>query len=94
MKTLNSKMIVGKVTQLDKGLFNTSVIIKSGKRLISVIMQNSEVIKSDIEKDRKVYCLINNNKITVFRDTAYYFNKFHNKDLKFEIVPSSTYNFG
>jgi len=86
MSIVESKMITGKVIEIDRGHFNTSLVIQSGKRLFTVIMQNAEVIKSNVEINCNVYCIINNKEISVFRDLDYVIKTFSKKDLQFKCI--------
>jgi hypothetical protein len=69
----NKKLIKGTVTDLDMGNITASILIKSGGRLISLLMPVGEVLAAQVEINREVYCLIEGKDITLFRDPKEYF---------------------
>jgi molybdopterin-binding protein len=64
------------VDDLDKGLIMTSLTLKSGKRVISVLLPSYEPVIAELEVGKEAYCLIRGKDIFVFRDIDYFFKNF------------------
>lgn len=69
------KLIKGVCEDIDVGNITTSMTIKSGKRLVSLLLPNGEAKISGAEVGRPVYCLVKGKDIYVFRDIKYMMNK-------------------
>jgi len=69
------KLIKGVCEDIDVGNITTSMTIKSGKRLVSLLLPNGEAKISGAEVGRPIYCLIKGKDIFVFRDIKYMMNK-------------------
>jgi hypothetical protein len=69
------KLIKGVVEDLDIGNITTSMTIRSGKRLISLLIPNGEAKISGAEVNQPVYCLLKGKDVYVFRDIKYMMNK-------------------
>jgi len=65
------KLIKGLVEDLDIGNVTASMIIKSGKRLVSLVLPIGDVKLSGVEIGRPAYCLIKGKDVLVFRDINY-----------------------
>lgn len=80
MKERRGKLIKGTVVEIDKGLVTASVIIRSGKKLISLVIPLSEVVKSGIEQQYDVYCFIDGKDIVLFRDVKEFFRRYFGRN--------------
>jgi len=65
------KLIKGVCEDIDRGHITTSMTIRSGKRLVSLLLPNGEATLSGAEVGRPVYCLLKGKDIFVFRDINY-----------------------
>lgn len=69
------KLIKGVCEDIDRGNITTSMNIRSGKRLVSLLLPNGEAALSGAEVGRPIYCLMKGKDIFVFRDIKYMMNK-------------------
>ena len=69
----NYALIKAIIDDLDKGEVMTSLTLKSGKKIISVLLPTYEAVKADLEIGKEAYCLIRGKDILVFRDIKYFF---------------------
>ncbi|PLX69493.1 MAG: hypothetical protein C0603_00775 [Denitrovibrio sp.] len=72
------KLIKGICEDIDRGHITTSMTIKSGKRLVSLLIPNGEAVISGAEIGYPIYCLIKGKDIYVFRDIKYMMTKILN----------------
>jgi len=75
MQNNGYKLIKGVVEDIDRGLITTSMTIRSGKRLVSLLIPNGEAAISGAELNRPIYCLLKGKDVYVFRDIKYMMNK-------------------
>lgn len=80
LKNDGYKLIKGVCEDIDVGNITTSMTIRSGKRLVSLLIPNGEAKMSGAEIGRPVYCLVKGKDIYVFRDVNYMMN--HMMDTK------------
>ncbi|MCX8083319.1 MAG: hypothetical protein N3C60_00135 [Calditerrivibrio sp.] len=73
------------VDEIDKGDIMTSLTLRSGKRVISVLLPTHELFKCSLEVGREAYCFINGKDILVFRDMKYLFKRLKSDSLVKEI---------
>ena len=69
------KLIKGVCEDIDVGNITTSMTIRSGKRLVSLLLPNGEAKLSGAETGKPVYCLMKGKDIFVFRDIKYMMSK-------------------
>jgi molybdopterin-binding protein len=86
MKNDGYKMIKGVCEDIDVGNITTSMHIRSGKRLISLLIPNGEAKASGAEVGQPIYCMIKGKDIYVFRDIKYMMTKLLEKDGKQIII--------
>ncbi|ADD67832.1 hypothetical protein Dacet_1056 [Denitrovibrio acetiphilus DSM 12809] len=79
LKNDGYKLIKGVCEDIDVGNITTSMMIRSGKRLVSLLIPNGEAKISGAEVGRPIYCLIKGKDIYVFRDIKYMMNKILDK---------------
>lgn len=70
------KLIKVSVEDIDKGSIMTSLVLRSGRRILTVVMPTSEVVMADIETGREAFCIMFKKDIVIFRDVKYFFDKF------------------
>lgn len=75
MNNQGYKLIKGVCDDIDTGNITTSMTIRSGKRLVSLVIPNSQAKLSGAEVGRPIYCLIKGKDIYVFRDINYMMKK-------------------
>ncbi|TCK62264.1 hypothetical protein [Seleniivibrio woodruffii] len=73
------KLIKGVVEDLDIGHVTASMSIRSGNRLVSLLLPVKDVKLSGAETGRPIYCLMNGKDVLVFRDINYMMRKILNK---------------
>ncbi len=73
------KLIKGNVEDLDIGHVTASMVIRSGKRLVSLLLPVKDARLSGAEIGRPIYCLMNGKDVLVFRDINYMMKKILNK---------------
>ena len=73
------KLIKGYVEDLDIGHVTASMVIRSGKRLVSLLLPVADAKISGAEVGRPIYCLMNGKDVFVFRDINYMMRKILNK---------------
>lgn len=78
LKNDGYKLIKGVCEDIDVGNITTSMTIRSGKRLVSLLIPNGEAKLSGAEIGRPIYCLIKGKDIYVFRDIQYMMKKLLN----------------
>lgn len=69
------KLIKGVCDDIDIGNVTASMTIRSGKRLVSLVIPISELRLSGAEVGRPIYCLVKGKDIYVFRDIKYMMTK-------------------
>ncbi|PLX66589.1 MAG: hypothetical protein C0602_10980 [Denitrovibrio sp.] len=69
------KLIKGVCEDIDVGNITTSMNIRSGNRLVSLLLPNGEAKISGAEVGWPIYCLMKGKDIFVFRDIKYMMNK-------------------
>lgn len=72
------KLIKGYVEDLDIGHVTASMVIRSGKRLVSLLLPVKDAKLSGAEVGRPIYCLMNGKDVMVFRDINYMMKKILN----------------
>jgi len=65
------KLIKGVVDDIDIGNVTASMVIRSGKRIVSMVLPIGEVKISGAEVGRPIYCLLKGKDVYVFRDIKY-----------------------
>jgi len=75
MNNKGYKLIKGVCEDIDVGNITTSMTIRSGKRLISMLIPNGEAKLSGAEIGSPIYCLVKGKDIYVFRDIKYMMKK-------------------
>lgn len=75
LKNDGYKLIKGVCEDIDVGNITTSMTIRSGKRIVSLLIPNGEAKISGAEAGRPIYCLIKGKDVFVFRDIKYMMNK-------------------
>ncbi|MCD8552414.1 hypothetical protein [Seleniivibrio sp.] len=73
------KLIKGYVEDLDIGHVTASMQIRSGQRLVSLLLPVKDAKLSGAEVGRPIYCLMNGKDVLVFRDINYMMRKILNK---------------
>ncbi len=73
------KLIKGYVEDLDIGHVTASMVIRSGQRLVSLLLPVKDAKLSGAEVGRPIYCLMNGKDVMVFRDINYMMRKILNK---------------
>ncbi|WP_303851592.1 hypothetical protein [Seleniivibrio woodruffii] len=73
------KLIKGYVEDLDIGHVTASMVIRSGQRLVSLLLPVKDAKLSGAEVGRPIYCLMNGKDVLVFRDINYMMRKILNK---------------
>jgi molybdopterin-binding protein len=76
------KLIKGVCEDIDEGNITTSMTIRSGKRLVSLLIPNGEAKLSGAEVGRPIYCLVKGKDIYVFRDIKYMMSHMLDTDKK------------
>lgn len=66
-------LVQGIVDDYDAGALMTSLQIRSGQRVISVVIPTSEALRAGVEPGAEIYCLIRGRDISVFRDPREFF---------------------
>lgn len=79
LKNDGYKLIKGYVEDLDIGHVTASMVIRSGKRLVSLLLPVKDAKMSGAEVGRPIYCLMNGKDVMVFRDINYMMKKILNK---------------
>lgn len=69
------KLIKGVVEDLDLGHATASMTIRSGQKLVSMLLPVKDARLSGAEIGRPIYALINGKDVTVFRDINYMMKK-------------------
>lgn len=69
------KLIKGVVEDLDMGHVTASMVVRSGQKLVSLLLPVKDARMSGAEVGRPIYCLINGKDVTVFRDINYMMKK-------------------
>ena len=75
LKNDGYKLIKGYVEDLDIGHITASMVIRSGKRLVSLLLPVKDAKLSGAEVGKPIYCLVNGKDVTVFRDINYMMRK-------------------
>ncbi|MGE4319006.1 MAG: hypothetical protein AB7E96_08925 [Deferribacterales bacterium] len=78
MQNNGYKLIKGYVEDLDIGHVTASMVIRSGKRLVSLLLPVGDAKLSGAEVGRPIYCLMNGKDVFVFRDINYMMKKILN----------------
>lgn len=76
MKMHNHHLIRGTVEDLSVGNAMASITVRSGKRLIHMLLTTGEAFRAGVELNRDIYCLIEGKSVTLFRDASEYFRLF------------------
>ncbi|MCX7760408.1 MAG: hypothetical protein N2Z81_04400 [Hydrogenothermaceae bacterium] len=81
------RLIKGTVIDLDIGKFTASLVVESGKRLISLLLPSKYIKPIGIKLNEPIYLLIKGKDVTVFRDYREYIVWLakHNKNAKVDI---------
>ncbi|MGE4266455.1 MAG: hypothetical protein AB7F25_03375 [Deferribacterales bacterium] len=79
LKNDGYKLIKGYVEDIDIGHVTASMQIRSGQRLVSLLLPVKDVKLSGAEVGRPIYCLMNGKDVLVFRDINYMMRKILNK---------------
>ena len=80
MMRKTNHLVKGIVTDLDVGNVMASVQIKSGRRVISVVIPAGEVAIVGIELNREIYAMIDGKDITLIRDIKEFMTQKHKAD--------------
>ncbi len=70
------RLIKGIVTDLDIGPFTASLIVESGKRMISLLLPSNQIKLLGIKLNEPIYLLMKGKDVTVFRDYREYIRWF------------------
>lgn len=76
MKKKGYKLFYGIVDDLDIGLVTASMTIKSGKKLLSMVLPIGDVRLSGAELNKPIFCMMKGKDVYVFRDVKYFMNSF------------------
>lgn len=80
LKKSGYKLLYGLVDDLDIGLVTASMTIKSGKRILSMVLPVGDVRLSGAELNKPIFCLMKGKDVYVFRDVKYFMNSFFKKN--------------
>lgn len=86
LKGKGYKLFYGIVDDLDIGLVTASMTIKSGKRILSMVLPKGDVTLSGAELNKPIFCLMKGKDVYVFRDIKYFMTSFFKNNSDYQMA--------